>query len=142
MKFKTTCNGEIEYSDKDILTFKKGIPGFTNLHNFVITDIEGNDVFKLFQSLDDPDIGLVIISPFDVLKEYEVKLNEEITKELSIEKPEDVILYNVVNVNSDIKKITANLMAPIVINITNNYGEQLILEKSNYKIKQPIFRGE
>lgn len=85
MKFKTTCNGEIEYSDKDILTFKKGIPGFTNLHNFVITDIEGNDVFKLFQSLDDPDIGLVIISPFDVLKEYEVKLNEEITKELSIE---------------------------------------------------------
>ena len=108
----------------------------------MIVDIEDNDLFKLFQSLDDPDIGLVIISPFDVIKEYEVKLNEEIIKELSIKKPEDVILYNVVNLNSDIKKITANFMAPIVINITNNYGEQLILEKSNYKIKQPIFRGE
>ena len=42
MKFKTTCNGEIEYSEKDVLTFKKGIPGFTDLHNFVIVDIEDN----------------------------------------------------------------------------------------------------
>lgn len=142
MKFKTTCNGEIEYSEKDVLTFKKGIPGFKDLNKFVIAGIEGNDVFKLLQSIENPDIALVIVSPFDVMKEYEVELNEEVTKELSIKKPEDVVLYNVVTVNSDVKKITANFMAPIVINITNNYGEQLILEKSNYKIKQPIFRGE
>lgn len=142
MKFKTTCNGEIEYSEKDVLTFKKGIPGFKDLNKFVIADIEGNDVFKLLQSIENPDIALVIVSPFDVMKEYEVELNEEVTKELSIEKPEDVVLYNVVTVNSDVKKITANFMAPIVINISNNFGEQLILEKSPYKIKQPIFRGE
>ena len=142
MKFKTTCNGEIEYSEKDVLTFKKGIPGFKDLNKFVIAGIEGNDVFKLLQSIENPDIALVIVSPFDVMKEYEVELNEEVTKELSIEKPEDVVLYNVVTVNSDVKKITANFMAPIVINISNNFGEQLILEKSPYKIKQPIFRGE
>ena len=142
MKFKTTCNGEIEYSEKDILTFKKGIPGFKDLNEFVIAGIEGNDVFKLLQSIENPDIALVLVSPFDVMKEYEVELNEEITKELCIEKPEDVVLYNVVTVNSDVKKITANFMAPIVINISNNFGEQLILEKSHYKIKQPIFRGE
>lgn len=142
MKFKTTCNGEIEYSDKDVLTFNKGIPGFKELKIFVIADIEDNEIFKLFQSLDDPDIGLVVVSPFQVMKEYEVNLNEEITEELDIKSPKDVVLYSVVNVNSDIKKITANLMAPIVINIKNNFGEQLILEKSGYKIKQPIFRGE
>lgn len=141
MKFTTTYNGEINYEEKDIITIKKGIPGFKELTKFVIVDIEDNDVFKLIHSLEDPSLGLIILSPFEVVKDYEIKLNEEVIKELQIDKQDDVILYSIVTLSSDVNKITANLMAPIVINIKAKLGEQVIIENSKYKTKELIVQG-
>ena len=36
------------------------------------------------------------------------------------------------------KKTTSNLRAPLVINVKNCTGEQIILNKECYKIKHPI----
>lgn len=141
MKFNTTYNGEISYEEKDIITIKKGIPGFKGLTKFVILDVEDNDVFKLIHSLEDPSLGLIILSPFDVVEDYEIKLNEEVIAELQIEKEQDVVLYSIVTLNSESSKITANLMAPIVINIEKKLGQQVIIENSKYKIKEPIIQG-
>lgn len=141
MKFNTAYNGEINYEEKDIITIKKGIPGFKGLTKFVILDVEDNDIFKLIHSLEDPSLGLIILSPFDVVKDYEIKLNDEVIAELQIEKEQDVVLYSIVTLNSNPSKITANLMAPIVINIEKKLGQQVIIENSKYKIKEPIVQG-
>ncbi|GKX65461.1 flagellar assembly protein FliW [Inconstantimicrobium mannanitabidum] len=141
MKFNTAYNGEINYEEKDIITIKKGIPGFKGLTKFVILDVEDNDVFKLIHSLEDPSLGLIILSPFSVVEDYEIKLSEEVIAELQIEKEQDVVLYSIVTLNSDSSKITANLMAPIVINVEKKLGQQVIIENSKYKIKEPIIQG-
>ena len=50
------------------------------------------------------------------------------------------MVFNTVTLNSDPKKITTNLKAPIIINISNNLGEQIILDKEKYKIKHPLIK--
>lgn len=118
--------------------FEKGLLGLEEYKNYEIEEIEGNDTFKVLRSLEDKDLSLVIVSPFDVKEDYEIDLPDETVKNLKITDDKDVELYTTVTLNSDMKKSTTNLRAPLVINIKNALGEQIILKNENYKIKHAI----
>lgn len=140
MKFVSKTHGEIEYEEKDIIEFKKGIPGFEDLKKYILTELKGYEPFKLLQSLDKEEIGFVVISPYEFYEEYRVKLSEETLKSLNIKSEEEVLVLTTVTLNSDPKKITTNLQGPIIINISNQIGEQIILDNSKYKVKQPLLK--
>ncbi|WP_252250270.1 flagellar assembly protein FliW [Clostridium sp. ZBS13] len=135
MIFVSKVHGNIEYEEKDKITFKKGILGFENLKEYILVDLKECEPFKLLQSLEDEDVGLIVVSPFEFFKNYETKLNNKEIKKLEIRSEEEVTLVTTVTLNSDPKKITTNLKAPLIINISNNLGEQIILDNSDYKIK-------
>jgi len=116
------------------------LPGFESLKTFVLEDIEGSEPFKTLKSTEDENIGFVTIVPFDFKVDYEVKLTEAVINSLKIEDPEDVLILNTVTLNSDVKKITTNLKAPIIINSKNNLGYQMILDRENYSIKHPLIK--
>ena len=138
MKFISKVHGEIQYEEKNIVTFNKGIPGFNELKKFILLDLEEYEPFKLLQSLEDDEIALIVTSPYEFFNQYEIKLSEETIKNLEIESAEQVMILTTVTLNSDVKKITTNLQGPIVINTSNNFGEQIILDNSKYKVKSPL----
>lgn len=138
MKFISKVHGEMEYEENNIITFNKGIPGFNKLKKFILIDLQEYEPFKLFQSLENDEISLIVTSPYEFFKEYEIKLSDETIKNLKIDSPEEVIVLTTVTLNSDVKKITTNLQGPIVINTSNNFGEQIIVDNSKYKVKSPL----
>ncbi|WP_368490688.1 flagellar assembly protein FliW [Clostridium sp. BJN0013] len=142
MKLNTKYHGILEYSEKDIVVFKKGIPGFEHLKKFILVPAEENNLFYILHSVEDSNIGIVVASPFDILRDYEFDLNEDKAAELKIKNEEDIFVVNTVTLNSVLENITINLKAPIVINIKERIGEQLILDKVEYPIKYPLFKGE
>lgn len=138
MKFISKVHGEIEYTQKDIITFNKGIPGFNELKKFILLDLQEYEPFKLLQSLENDEIALIVTSPYEFFKDYEIKLNDETISNLKIDSPEQVMILTTVTLNSDVKKITTNLQGPIIINTSNNLGEQIILDNSKYEVKSPL----
>lgn len=140
MKFNTKYHGEREYNKEDILTFKKGLPGFENLREFIIFSVEENELFSILHSIEDEEVGLVVISPFLVFKDYEFKLDDEKLEELNIKSPEEVMVLNTVTLGSRLEDITTNLKAPIIINIKGKQGEQIIIQDDKYLIKHPLFK--
>jgi flagellar assembly factor FliW len=142
MKLYSKYHGVQDYSEADVITFEKGIPGFKDLKKFILFPVEDNNVFSMLHSVENAEIGLVVVSPFYVMKDYEFKLEDKETKELKIKNEVDVAILCTVCVNNDVKKITANLKAPIVINIKEHLGEQLILDNEKYLIKQPLLKEE
>jgi len=139
MKLNTRYHGVRKFEEKDIINFKKGIPGFEELKKFIIFPVEDNEVFSILHSIEDESVGLVVVSPFYVIKDYELKLDEEKISELKIENPKDVLVLNTVTLSSKIENITVNLKAPIIVNIKNNLGEQIIVDNPNYVIKHPLY---
>lgn len=140
MVFISKIHGKLEYDEKDIIILKKGILGFDNIEKFILVELEEYEPFKLFQSLEDDEVGVILTSPFEVYNEYEVNLSKEIEKRLKIDNERDVLLLTTVTLNSDPKKITTNLKAPIVINKKLNLGEQIIIDDSKYKVKHPLLK--
>jgi len=140
MKFISKIHGEIEYKENEVLTFNKGILGFTNLKKFILSDLKEYEPFKLFHSLEDDEIGMIVVSPYEFYGNYEVKLSDEIINHLSIKSPEEVMIITTVTLSSDPKKITTNLQGPIIINNLNNMGEQIIIDNEKYNVKEPLLK--
>ncbi|MCB2308802.1 flagellar assembly protein FliW [Clostridium estertheticum] len=141
MELVTKYHGAREYCEEDVIVFKKGLPGFKELKKFIIFSLESNEVFSILHSIENVDIGLVLVSPFIIEKDYEFKIPDSYIKELEIDKPEEVLVLTTVTLSSNIKNMTTNLKAPIIINIKEKLGEQLILDNDKYKIKEPLFKG-
>lgn len=142
MKLETKCHGIIEYNKDDVIEFKKGIPGFNNLKKFINFPIENNEVFSVLHSIENNEIGFIVTSPFSVINDYEINLDDNVINRLKIEKEKDVLVLNTVTLHSKLENITVNLCAPIVINIKTKLGEQIILNNGKYEIKHPLFKED
>ncbi|MBU3111761.1 flagellar assembly protein FliW [Clostridium lacusfryxellense] len=139
MEIVTKHHGVRAYSDKDVIEFKKGLPGFKNLKKFILFPLESNEVFSILHSIEDVEIGLVLVSPYEVKPDYEFKIPDANVMELEISSPAEVLVLTTVTLSSDIQNMTTNLKAPIIFNINEKSGEQLILDNDKYKIKEPLF---
>ncbi len=124
------------------IVFDKGIPGFEEYKIFTISDVEENSKYKMVNCKENINIGFIAISPFELDKEYEVNLKDETINELKIENPKDVLILNLITLGKTLEKSTVNLKAPIIINIKNNKGKQLILQDDKYNIKEPLTGSE
>lgn len=140
MKLISKIHGEIEYEENEVLTFNKGIPGYVSLKRFILTNLKDYKPFKLFHSIEDDEIGMIVVSPYEFYENYEVKLKDDTIDNLGIKSPKEVMIITTVTLNSDPKKITTNLQGPIVINTVNNKGEQIIIDSLKYKIKEPLIK--
>lgn len=118
--------------------FENGIPGLEEYKEFEISQLGTSNKFKMITSVEESNIGFVAVSPFEVNKDYEIDLNDEIIKELKIKEPKDVLVLNLITLGRTLEKSTVNLKAPVIINIKNNKGKQLILQDDKYSIKEPL----
>ena len=120
------------------ILFEKGIPGFEDYKFFNVNTIKDNEKFYSMVSKEDGNIGFISISPFEIKNDYEIDLDDELVKELDIKEEKDVLVLCLITLGKTLKDSTANLKAPIIINIKNNRGKQLILQDDKYKIKEPL----
>ncbi|HBF6020955.1 TPA: flagellar assembly protein FliW [Clostridioides difficile] len=124
------------------VTLKKGILGFEDLKEYELLDIENEDILKEFNSTEEDCIGFIVVSPFEIIKEYEIVLSQEIIEKLEVKSPNDIILLNIITVGQTLEESTVNMKAPIVINVRNNCGMQIILQDEEYSIWHPLLRGD
>lgn len=142
MELISPIHGKMTYENDEIIHFEKGLPGFNGLKKYVIKQVDEESPFSILQSIEDKEIGFIIISPFFIKDNYEIEISDEIIKNLKLNGPDEALLYSIVTLNSKIEEITANLRAPLVINIKNKKGEQYILDKEIYGIKEKVFNRE
>lgn len=139
---KTRFYGEIEVSEDEILYFPKGLPGFEDEHRFLYLQPD-KSVFGCLQSCDSPELAFVVISPFTVCPDYSFDLDNEITEQLGVRKPEEVLLLSIVTIPpGKADKATVNLQAPLVINVTGRQGQQAILADLGYPVRCRLFKDD
>jgi len=139
IKLETLRFGLIEYKEKEIINFEKGLPGFENEHHFILIQPEEEQPYAFLQSTQTKELSFIIANPFLFYINYEFDLDEQSKEELNIGSIEDVMVWSILSIPDDFKKTTMNLKAPVIINAKNRKGKQVILNDNRYQIKYPLF---
>lgn len=139
MIVETKNFGKIEIEEDNIICFEEGIPGFEDIHKYgIINNEDSESPFCWIQSIEKPELAFALVNPFLIKSDYEFDLNEENVSALGIEEASQVAVYAIVVVPEDIKKISMNLKAPIIVNTHNKKAAQIILNSDKYTVRHFI----
>lgn len=133
IKIKTERFGELQIDEKEIISFPYGIPGVP-FERFILKELI--EPVKWLIAVDDPDVAMLVVSPFKYFPTYGFELSEEIVSILEAEKEEDIEVYVALLKYND--GVAANLKSPFVINRNKKIGVQILLEDERYSFKEPI----
>jgi len=104
----------------------------------VILVFEEYEPFQFLVAVDDPEITFPIVSPLIVIEKYLPEITKDNVALIGDFADEALILYAIVTIKEDKKKVTANLKGPIIINQKNKIAQQIIIEEEEYSMEHPF----
>jgi flagellar assembly factor FliW len=135
----------MEIDETGIVTFPDGLPGFETQHRFVFVphqmpDPEKPSPFMWFQSLDDGRLAFLITNPVMFFSDYSPAISSVDREALgAMSNDAELHVYTLLTVpQGNPSGITANLLAPIVINIANLQGRQVIVNDDRYSLRHRL----
>ena len=141
MVIKTKCFGEIDIAEEKVITFDQGLLGFEEYKQYTILyDVESKeDSISWLQSIDEPGLALPIINPLLVKTDYNPMVEDALLESLEGISDENMAIFLVMTVPSDLTKMSVNLKAPLVINSDTKKGIQVIVENQDYTVKHSVY---
>ncbi len=139
-KVNTLRFGEIEVAEEKVVHFEDGIPAFEDEHEFLIIPYDDESPYVFLQSITTPDLAFLMTMPFVFFPDYEFELDGESQNKLGIKTQEDMLIYTLLTIpGGKVAEMTANLMAPVVLNQNTMQARQVVLDKSRYTTKHRLF---
>jgi flagellar assembly factor FliW len=139
MQVQTTRFGSIQINDTDIITFRDGLLGFADLRKFVLLDDPNDEIFAWMQSCEKPHIAFPVLEPELYSESYKPTLTKTDLASVGILAAERPRLFTIVTIPEDVTQMTANMKAPLVINVKDRVAKQIVVQENDFQIKFPIF---
>lgn len=141
MQIQTTRFGSVQLKSEDILNFSEGLLGFADLRKFVLLDDPNDEIFAWLQSCESPAVAFPVLEPELFSNMFKINLTKADLEALHLRGAEDkgIRTFTIVTIPEDPTQMTANLKAPIVINVKDRMARQCVLQDNNLAIREPIF---
>lgn len=138
MLLKTDRFGEIRIAQEDVIHFPDGLLGFEELHRYVVVERERKGPIRFLQAVDDGRIAFAVTDPQTFRPDYLPELGEEDRAALQYESDEDLAVLVILTVPQEVREMTANLMAPVIINVKERIGRQVVQGLGEYSTRHRI----
>ncbi len=139
MKVQTSRFGVVEISADDLIEFGEGLLGFNTLRKFVLLDDPTDDIFAWLQSCEDPTVAFPVLEPELFTTSYHIQLTKHDLEALKLPLGEGFRTFMIITIPQDATQMTANMKAPLVINVSRRLGRQCVLQDNQLAIREPIF---
>lgn len=112
------------------------ILGFENVKEVTLEKID--DTLMVMKPTDGENISFALIDPF-ILRNYDFEAPDEVQKLLEITEKSNIIVLNIVLIQSPIENSLVNFAGPLIFNTDNNKAAQVILNHSpEYGVAEKI----
>jgi flagellar assembly factor FliW len=139
MQVQTTRFGLVTITETDVITFNEGLLGFSDLRKFVLLDDPNDEIFAWLQSCEKPAVAFPILEPELFTQDYKVKLSKHDLESVKLMPTESFRMFTIVTIPQDVTQMTANLKAPVVVNVKTKLAKQIVAQENDYSIKFPMF---
>ncbi len=144
MKVNTSRFGTLDIPENKIIHFPDGLYGFEKETEFTLLPFNPNveSPMELMQSLKSSHLAFVITDPYLYLLDYKLKLSEEDKKRVKLEGQELFLTRTIVTIPENYLEMTANLIAPLVINKDKGVAKQFVLTSMDYDTRHYLLPEE
>lgn len=144
MRFESTRLGNFELSEDEMIYFPKGLYGFEKEQRFGLLPFDPHIECPMewMQSLQTPDLAFVVTDPNVYVPEYQVTLSGDEKEQIQLRLDDPYTIRVIVNIPATYIEMTANLVAPIVINAASKFARQVILATPAYDTRHYLFPRE
>jgi len=116
-----------------ILTFTEGLVGIPQATRFWLAEPAGGpSPFRYLLSIDLPDLGFLVCDPCQLWPAYAAELPP------AAEGAGDVQVLAIVTVREEPRTLTANLLAPLLVDCETRRGRQVVLDGARYSTRHPL----
>jgi flagellar assembly factor FliW len=128
--------GKLSYEPDSELEFPLGLPGFDDRKRFVAVHFVENDPLIYLQSLEDPALCFITMPVLAIDPQYRLKVSGEDLLRVGLNSArqpgigDEVLCLTVLTIQET--GPTANLLAPIVVNLRNRQAVQAVAPESDY----------
>lgn len=129
---------ELQYDEKDILTFKEGLIGLPHLQRMVMVNQSDIEPLMWLASLDEEGVALVVADAAGIFPDYAPAVPADCSFSQALSGDEHPVAFAIVLVGPEWEKTTANLRAPIFVSASTMRGAQVILPDHTYSVGQPL----
>jgi len=140
---RTKYFGEMEQAEESGFHFPLGLPAFEGEKRFVPIELPGSEPLLFLQSAATPELCFLTFPILVVDPDYELALATEDRAAIGLEESgqprigEDVLALALLSVRDGFP-VTANLMAPVVVNLKSGEGVQAVRHDARYSFEQPV----
>lgn len=138
MIIKTDRFGELHVEEEVLIHFPEGILGFESLRQFLLVAREHDRGFAFLQSAEQPDLAFVVTDPLGFRPDYRPLLADADRAMLQWEEEASLQVLSILTVPEDVRDITANLLAPVVIHVEKRLGRQVVQENTSFSTRHRI----
>jgi flagellar assembly factor FliW len=144
MKVETTRFGTLDIEEKQIINFSDGLYGFEKETRFTLLPFNPNveSPMEWMQSISSPHLAFVVTDPYLYVPDYKLKLMEEDKKKVELEADEPFLARCIVTIPENYTEMTANLVAPVVINSQKGMAKQFVLTTMEYDTRHFLLPEE
>ena len=144
MKVETSRFGTLDISEQEIVRFPEGLYGFEKETEFTLLPFNPNveSPMEWMQSLKSTHLAFVITDPYLYLPDYKLKLSEEDKKRVELGEDAPFLTRAIVTIPENYSEMTANLIAPLVINKDKGIAKQFVLTNMDYDTRHYLLPEE
>jgi flagellar assembly factor FliW len=128
--------GEISVAADSVIEFPNGMIGFPQHKKFVMFDHK--PPFAWLHSIEDPNLAFVVMDGSQFTENWEFKAPFS-DPQIGLERDGEFAILIVVTVRADPKMTTANLKAPLFVNLANRKGAQVIHDDPKFPTRYHLW---
>lgn len=140
MIIKTGRFGQLTVGDDETVLIPQGILGFPEYRQFCLVDPGDDTLILWLQSMENPDIAFPILEPKVFKPDYTARLSAAELRELKLENMNQSAVFGILTIPEDVTQMSANLKAPLVINLKEQVAKQVVLQENEYGLKHEMFK--
>lgn len=129
-------------SDLPVITLTEPLPGFPELRDFALVQLDPASPLTSLSSVERPDLRFLVVPPMLFFPDYAPEVDTDVVEDLQISSADEVLLLVLLTAGETLASTTANLAAPLLVNTRSRRARQVVLSDPSLSLAAPLIDPE
>jgi flagellar assembly factor FliW len=138
MRAVATLDETAQVDDIPVIELAGPLHGFPEASTFTLMRVDETGTLCRLRSLEDERLQFLVVPAVTFFPDYAPVVGDDVVTDLGIESADDVLVLLIINAAATLADTTANLRAPLLVNIKTNRAAQVVLDEADLPLAAPL----